>query len=149
MAARRGRWGFPSGRSLPSAASSGSSPASGSSTLTSGCCDVERSAVNLENQPDLRLLEGEDDGNRTRPEVRERSELIAALVGETGLLQPEEPEDARGRALGPSFSQALRDEGLANALGVARALAEQFHLPLIDLADAGVDSVSSTACTLW
>jgi hypothetical protein len=46
--------------------------------------------MNLENQPDLRLLEGEDDGEHTRPEARERSELIAELVGETGLLPPEE-----------------------------------------------------------
>ena len=95
--------------------------------------------MNLENQPDLRLLEGEDDGEHTRPEARERSELIAELVGETGLLPPEELENVRARALGGSFSQALRDEGLANSLGVARALAEQYHLPLIDLAEAGLD----------
>jgi type IV pilus assembly protein PilB len=95
--------------------------------------------MNLENQPDLRVIDGEDDGEHTRPEVRERSELIAELVGETGLLPPEELENVRARALGGSFSQALRDEGLANSLGVARALAEQYHLPLIDIAEAGVD----------
>jgi type IV pilus assembly protein PilB len=104
--------------------------------------------VNLENQPDLRLLEGEDDGDRSRSEVRERSELIAELVGETGLLQPEDLENVRARALGGSFSQALRDEGLANALGVARALAEQFHLPLIDLAEAGVDAEAAKLIAL-
>jgi type IV pilus assembly protein PilB len=95
--------------------------------------------VNLDDQPDLRLLDGEDDGEQPRPEERERSELIAELVGETGLLPAEQLENVRARALGGSFSQALRDEGLATALGVARALAEQYHLPLVDLAEAGVD----------
>jgi type IV pilus assembly protein PilB len=109
---------------------------------------VERSAVNLENQPDLRLLEGEDDGEQTRPEARERSELIAELVGETGLLQPDDLENVRTRAQGGSFSQALRDEGLANALGVARALAEQYHLPLIDLAESGVDAEAAKLIAL-
>src|SRR4029450_12838991 len=117
------RGGFRSGPSSPSAGSSRCSPAIGSSTPTSGYCDVERSAVNLENQPDLRLLEGEDDGEQTRPEARERSELIAELVGETGLLQPEDLENVRARALGGSFSQALRDEALGDALGCAPVLA--------------------------
>src|SRR5206468_871244 len=44
------------------------------------------------------------------------------------------------RAAGESFSQALIDEGLAGALGVARTLAEKYHLPLVDLAVAGVDA---------
>jgi type IV pilus assembly protein PilB len=100
---------------------------------------VEPSAFNFGDHPDLRLLEGEDDGEQARPEQRERSELIAELVGETGLLEAEQLENVRARALGGSFSQALRDEGLATAFGVARAIAEQYHLPLVDLAEAGVD----------
>ena len=44
------------------------------------------------------------------------------------------------RLAGDSFSQALVDEGLAGALGVARTLAEKHHLPLVDLAVAGVDA---------
>jgi type IV pilus assembly protein PilB len=104
--------------------------------------------MNLENQPDLRLLEGDDDAEHTRPEVRERSELIAELVGETGLLQPEDLENVRTRALGGSFSQALRDEGLANAVGVAGALAEQYHLPLVDLAETRVDAAAAKLIAL-
>jgi type IV pilus assembly protein PilB len=95
--------------------------------------------LKFDDQPDLRLLEGEDDGEQARPEQRERSELIAELVGETGLLPEDQLENVRARALGGSFSQALRDEGLASALGVARAIAEQYHLPLVDLAESGVD----------
>jgi type IV pilus assembly protein PilB len=96
--------------------------------------------LNFDDQPDLRLLEAEDEGGEhSRPEQRERSELIAELVGETGLLPEDQLENVRARALGGSFSQALRDEGLASALGVARAIAEQYHLPLVDLAEAGVD----------
>jgi type IV pilus assembly protein PilB len=104
--------------------------------------------VNLENHPDLRLVEGEDDVEHTRPEARERSELIAELVGDTGLLQGEDLENVRARALGGSFSQALRDEGLATSLGVARALAEQYHLPLIDLAEVGIDGDASKLIAL-
>jgi type IV pilus assembly protein PilB len=88
-----------------------------------------------ENHAELRVIEGGD----PRPETRERSDLIADLVGEAGLMQPEELETVRARAQGGSFSQALRDEGLANAMGVARTLAEQHHLPLVDLAEIGVD----------
>jgi type IV pilus assembly protein PilB len=95
--------------------------------------------LNFDDHADLRLVDGEDVGEHARPEERDRSELIAELVGETGLLPAEQLENVRTRALGGSFSQALRDEGLASALGVARAIAEQYHLPLVDLAEAGVD----------
>ena len=54
----------------------------------------------------------------------------------------------RTRALGGSFSQALIDEGVASSLGIARSLAEQFHLPLVDLAVVGVDAEASKAIPL-
>ena len=100
--------------------------------------------------PELRLVEGEAawEEEPAQPETRERSELIAELVGETGLLQPDQLENVRTRAAGGSFSQALRDEGLATAQGVARTLAEQYHLPLIDLAEAGVDPEASKLIAL-
>jgi type IV pilus assembly protein PilB len=44
------------------------------------------------------------------------------------------------RLAGDSFSESLVDEGFAGALGVARTLAEKYHLPLVDLAVAGVDA---------
>ena len=44
------------------------------------------------------------------------------------------------RLAGDSFSEELVDEGFAGALDVAQTLAEKYHLPLIDLGDAGVDA---------
>jgi type IV pilus assembly protein PilB len=44
------------------------------------------------------------------------------------------------RLAGDSFSQSLVDEGLAGSLGVARTLAEKYHLPLVDLGGVGVDA---------
>ena len=41
---------------------------------------------------------------------------------------------------GGTFADALVEEGFASSLGVARSLAEQYHLPLVDLAIAGVDA---------
>jgi type IV pilus assembly protein PilB len=99
--------------------------------------------------PELRLVEGEATWEEpAEPENREASELIAELVGETGLLREDQLESVRTRAAGGSFSQALRDEGLATALGVARTLAEQYHLPLIDLAEAGIDPEASKLIAL-
>jgi type IV pilus assembly protein PilB len=97
--------------------------------------------------PELRLVEGEA-WEEPQPENREASELVAELVGETGLLRPDQLENVRTRAAGGSFSQALRDEGLATAQGVARTLAEQYHLPLIDLAEAGIDAEASKMIAL-
>jgi type IV pilus assembly protein PilB len=106
---------------------------------------MERSAVNLDDQPELRLVRSasHDDSDTARPslpETRDRSELVAELVGEAGLLPAEKLEELRAKALGGSFSQALVDEGLASSLGIARTLAEQYHLPLVDLAVAGIDA---------
>jgi type IV pilus assembly protein PilB len=100
--------------------------------------------------PELRLVEGEAawEEEPAQSESRKRSELIAELVGETGLLEPDQLENVRNRAAGGSFSQALRDEGLATALGVARTLAEQYHLPLVDLAETGIDPEASKLIAL-
>jgi type IV pilus assembly protein PilB len=74
------------------------------------------------------------------PGTTEQSELVAELIGESGLLPPEKLEAARQRASGGgSFSRALLEEGFASSIGVARNLADQFHLPLVDLAVEGVD----------
>jgi type IV pilus assembly protein PilB len=74
------------------------------------------------------------------PAADDHSDLVAQVVGDSGLLAPEKLEAVRARAVGGSFSRALLDEGFAHSLGVARNLAEQYHLPLVDLAVEGVDS---------
>jgi type IV pilus assembly protein PilB len=68
----------------------------------------------------------------------EQSDLVAELIGESGLLTQEKLGAVQKRARGGSFSRALLDEGFANSLGVARNLAAQYHLPLVDLAVEGV-----------
>jgi type IV pilus assembly protein PilB len=74
----------------------------------------------------------------------DQSELIADLVAESGLLARDKLDTVRRRAKGGgSFSRALLDEGFANSLGIARSLAEQYHLPLVDLAVEGVDVEAS------
>jgi type IV pilus assembly protein PilB len=105
---------------------------------------MERTAVSSDQQPELRLVRPvpDDDADAAppaEPETRDPSELVAELVGEAGLLPADRLEQIRARALGGSFSQALVDEGVASSLGIARALAEQYHLPLVDLAVAGID----------
>jgi type IV pilus assembly protein PilB len=101
-------------------------------------------AMELDKQPDLRLVsEGAEEDKAERQVRGEGSrghgDLIADVIRESGLLSPEKVDQAQRRAAGDSFSQALIDEGLAGALGVARTLAEKYHLPLVDLAVAGVD----------
>jgi type IV pilus assembly protein PilB len=106
----------------------------------------------VNSDPDLRLVpldrDGEPGDTSPPPESRDPSELIAELVAETGMLPPDKLEEVRARALGGSFSQALIDEGLANALGVARRLAEQYHLPLVDLAVRGIDAEAAKVIPL-
>jgi len=104
------------------------------------------------NHAELRLVNDPDAGpdGASAPEDGERghSELVAEVIGEGGLLTPDKLEQVRTRAVGGTFSQALIDEGFASALGVARALAEQYHLPLVDLAVAGVDPVATREIAL-
>ena len=55
----------------------------------------------------------------------------------------------RGRALqGVSFAQALVDEGVASSEGLARILAARYGLPLVDLADVGIDVEAAKALPL-
>ena len=74
------------------------------------------------------------------PEVNASAELLADLLAATGLIPDDKLALARGRAgaVG-SLAQALIDEGIATQDGIARTLAARYQLPLVDLADAGVD----------
>src|SRR3954454_4034822 len=70
----------------------------------------------------------------------DHGDLVAQVVGDSGLLPPDKLEAVRTRAQGGSFSRALLDEGFAHSLGVARNLAEQYHMTLVDLAVEGVNA---------
>jgi len=71
--------------------------------------------------------------------VGQTAELVLDLLGRTGLVTAEQLDVVRARtAAGASVTQALVDEGIATPGGVARMLAARHHLPLVDLAVAGV-----------
>ena len=77
------------------------------------------------------------------------SEIVADVIRETGLLPSEQVDEVQQSAgADGSFSQALVDEGLASSLGVARRLSEQYQLPLVDLAVAGVDAEAAKMIAL-
>jgi len=109
----------------------------------------------MDKQPDLRLIDGEDGAEPGQSSVEPRptdgatADLVAEVIRETGLLDPDKIDLVRQRTgTGASFSQALVEEGFASALGVARKLAEEYHLPLVDLAVAGVDAMATKAIPL-
>src|SRR3954468_5252075 len=71
--------------------------------------------------------------------VNEVAELVADLIEATGLVSGDRLAAVRGRVKqGGSFAQAVLDEGVATAEGLARTLASRFQLPFIDLPLTGV-----------
>jgi type IV pilus assembly protein PilB len=72
--------------------------------------------------------------------INELAELVADLLAATQLVPEDKLDLVRGRARqAGSFAQALVDEGIASADGIARILAARHQLPLVDLTLAGVD----------
>jgi type IV pilus assembly protein PilB len=63
------------------------------------------------------------------------SDLVAELIATTDLVTQDRLAGARGRAGLGTLAQALADEGVAEAEGVARALARLYDLPYVYLAD--------------
>jgi type IV pilus assembly protein PilB len=91
-------------------------------------------ASKADKSPDLRLIDSEGGAPATGG-----GDLVSEVILDSGLLAPEKVDQARARAAGGgTFADALVEEGFASSLGVARSLAEQYHLPLVDLAIAGV-----------
>ncbi len=75
------------------------------------------------------------------PGINEAAELLADLLAATGLIPADKLALARGRAGSTgSLAQALVDEGVATQEGIARTLAARYQMPLIDLAQVGVDA---------
>jgi type IV pilus assembly protein PilB len=73
-------------------------------------------------------------GLRIAESVNPLAELVADVLEATGLIPIDRLAAVRGRAGQGSLAQALLDEGLASEEGVARSLAERYHLPYLDLA---------------
>jgi type IV pilus assembly protein PilB len=75
------------------------------------------------------------------PGINSMAELLADLLAATGLVPEDKLAMARGRAgASGSLAQALVTEGVATQEGIARTLASRYQLPLIDLAETGVDA---------
>ncbi|HET7138344.1 MAG TPA: GspE/PulE family protein [Gaiellaceae bacterium] len=95
----------------------------------------------MENTPDLRLIGSEDGTEDGDPQLPGGTgDLVSEVIRESGLLAPDKVDQVRTRAGRGAFAEALVEEGFASSLGVARSLAEQYRLPLVDLAIAGVDA---------
>ena len=62
------------------------------------------------------------------------AELVADLLSATGLIAPDQLALVRGRAGHGSLAQAIVDEGVASAAGIARSLAVRYQVALVDLA---------------
>jgi type IV pilus assembly protein PilB len=63
--------------------------------------------------------------------INPTAELLIDLLAATELLPPDKLELVRG--------QALVEEGFASSAGIARVLAQRHHLPLVNLAEVGLD----------
>ncbi len=61
------------------------------------------------------------------------SELVSDILEATGLVPADRLAIARDRAGRGSIAQALVDEGIASQEGVARAIADRYHLPYVDI----------------
>ncbi|MFL5963810.1 MAG: GspE/PulE family protein [Gaiellaceae bacterium] len=78
------------------------------------------------------------------PGVNAKAELLADLLAATALVPEDKLALARGRAgAAGSLAQALVDEGVATQQGIARTLASRYQLPLVDLAEMGVDAAAA------
>ncbi|MEX2211355.1 MAG: GspE/PulE family protein [Gaiellaceae bacterium] len=74
-------------------------------------------------------------------EVDVSAQLVLDLIQATGLVPADRLALVRGRTnQGLTVAQALVEEGVASAAGVARILADRHQLPLVDLGATGVDS---------
>jgi type IV pilus assembly protein PilB len=103
-------------------------------------------AAPSDNHPELRVIDGWPED--AEEEGQSASDLVAEVIRDSGVLDAEKVDQVQSAAGEGSFSEALVEEGLANALGVARRLAEEYRLPLVDLAIAGVDAVAAKAIAL-
>jgi type IV pilus assembly protein PilB len=70
--------------------------------------------------------------------VNALAELVADVIEATGLVPADRLAFVRDKARTGSFAQALVDEGLAEGMTLARALASRHNLPLIDLVETGI-----------
>ena len=95
--------------------------------------------------PSLRTVGNEDVGTGalSQPgapfQINPLTELVTDLLAATGLIPADKLALVRGRAGQGSIAQAIIDEGVASAEGIARTLAARYNMPLADLLATKVD----------
>jgi type IV pilus assembly protein PilB len=72
-------------------------------------------------------------GGEEEASFRTIADLVAELISATELVSPDRLASARGRAGTGSLAQALADEGVAQADGIAAALARRYDLEFVEL----------------
>jgi type IV pilus assembly protein PilB len=105
-----------------------------------------RDMTDFDPPPSLRTVGNEDvgQGALSQPsapfqQVNPLTELVTDLLAATGLIPADKLALVRGRAGQGSIAQAIIDEGVASAEGIARTLAARYNMPLADLLATKVD----------
>jgi type IV pilus assembly protein PilB len=75
-------------------------------------------------------------------------ELVVDLLETTGLIPEAKIEILRERAKTTPVVQALIDEGLASSEAIARIVAAQHGLPVIELGNVGIDPIAASVVPL-
>ena len=63
------------------------------------------------------------------------TDLVAELIGSTGIVPEDRLEDLRARSVATSFSTALVEAGFGTQETVGRALASRHGIPFVDLVE--------------
>jgi len=82
------------------------------------------------------------------PPINALAELVADLIAATGLVPADKLAGVRSAAGMGSFAAALVDQNVASSEGLARILAARSGLPLVDLADVGVEAEAAKVLPL-
>src|SRR5215471_19211049 len=75
-------------------------------------------------------------------------ELVVDLLEQTGLIPEAKFDVLRERAKTTSVVQVLIDEGLASSEAIARIVAAQHGLPVIELGSVGIDPIAASSVPL-
>ncbi|MEI7760710.1 MAG: ATPase, T2SS/T4P/T4SS family [Thermoleophilia bacterium] len=89
-----------------------------------------RISANLGDHAGVRRHDAADTGS---PGFETIPDLVSELLAAAAIVPRDRLAAVRGRAGAGSIAEALRDEGLADAAGIARSLARRHGLPFIDL----------------
>ena len=73
-------------------------------------------------------------------------ELVVDLLETAGLIPEAKIKSVREQAKHLPVVQVLIDEGLASSEAIARLVAAQHGLPVVELGNAGIDPMAAESC---